>query len=373
MPVEVLTDTERRTLANLSIPRSVANLHHELRIDPHTSEPQDERAMAKLLDELQARGWVKNLGEHDDAAHMIARAQDLKSVMDIPDEKAQLFSVRLQRDDQAWRLRGDQWMLTNEGVAKLHEPVDERPRLTTSELESLIATQAKYIVDHPLEGSIHDQAKDVGPARAGGRLIDPQTGEPYTGDLGPRLLGVAGYWNGREDRPLPWMLEEEFTHWVKLVTDDHEAAWGERPRLPQIGGAGWTDLYENTIIDAENQKATITSAAPWYMCLSILAFTDADTGTTADDGTHKPTYTGYARKSVAAADMNSAAAGSAANANAIIFAACTAGTSNIVAFGNCDAATVGLLRKYGTCATTTVSTTQTPAQFAAGAYSSSAD
>ena len=106
------------------------------------------------------------------------------------------------------------------------------------------------------------------------------------------------------------------------------------------------------------------------MALVIVALTDSDTGTTTGDGTHVPTYTGYARKSVAGTDMNagSGTGGSVTNANAIIFAACTAGSSTIVGFGNTSASTNGTLRKFGTCTSTTVSTTQTPAQFAAGVY-----
>jgi hypothetical protein len=175
------------------------------------------------------------------------------------------------------------------------------------------------------------------------------------------------------------MLPEEYAAWLKATLDGVRAREGEKAanalakKAPMAGGAGWTDAYENIIVDAENQKATVTAAAPWYQALSILAFSDADTGTIADDGTHKPTYTGYGRISVAAADMGSSAAGSAANANALIGAACTAGSSVIVAFGNCSAATLGTLRKYGTCASTTVSTTQTPPQFAVAAYTTSAD
>jgi hypothetical protein len=141
------------------------------------------------------------------------------------------------------------------------------------------------------------------------------------------------------------------------------------------GASGYTDAYEVSLIDAENQKTALGAVVdPWYMALSILAFTDADTGTTADNGSHIPTYTGYARKSVAGTDMPAATSGSgqAANTSAIIFAACTAGTSTILACGNASASTVGTLRKWGDVASTVISTTQTPAQFAVGAYVTSA-
>jgi hypothetical protein len=373
MPELVLTDTERRTLANLSIPRPIPNLYHELRVDPYTMEPESEKDLLKLLESLADEGWAMKLGEFEDSAKLAHAMQD---------EKAKLFSERLKVRGEEWRLKGEQWVLTQAGLEKMHQPVDERPRLTTGELRSLITEQAQYVRhntdDYHFQGSVFDQREDHGPL-AGGVLLDKKTGEPFEGDAGPTLLGVAGHWQGREDRPLPWLLPEEYLNWCKLVIEDHEGAWGKgeadelRKAVPNMGGVGWTTNYSNTIIDAENQKGTITAAAPWYMALSILAFTDADTGTTADDGTHKPTYTGYARKSVAAADMNAAASGSANNLNAIIFAACSAGSSAIVAFGNCDALTLSLLRKYGTCASTTVSTTQTPAQFAGAAYTTTAD
>jgi hypothetical protein len=141
---------------------------------------------------------------------------------------------------------------------------------------------------------------------------------------------------------------------------------------PLAGGSQFTDAYENMLLDAENQKTALGAVVdPWYMTLSIAAFSDIDTGTTAADGTHIPTYTGWARKSVAGTDMPAASGtgGSTANTSAIIFAACTAGTSAIIAFGNCSQlASGGTLRKFGTCSSTTVSTTQTPPQFAIGAY-----
>jgi hypothetical protein len=164
------------------------------------------------------------------------------------------------------------------------------------------------------------------------------------------------------------LLEHEFAAWFKQVADDCEQRWNVRPKAPMSGGAsGYSDAYEVSLIDAENQKTALGAVVdPWYMALSILAFTDADTGTTADNGSHVPTYTGYARKSVAGTDMPAATSGSgqAANTSAIIFAACTNLTSTILAFANTSALTVGTLRKWGDCASTVVSTTQTPPQFA---------
>lgn len=324
-----LSDGDRRTLANLSIPRNVDNLAHELRTDPH-ADTIDGATVQHRLEALEKDGLVVKLGEHTDAAKLAARLP--KAAMEMPDDKARIYTQRMQQPRHQWRMNGTLWMLTNAGLDRLKEPTVDSPPLEPSRVQAAIdAEWARTLKD-----------------------VDPD--------------------NVPDDQPLAGhLLVPEFTAWAKQVADECERVWNVRPRLPMAGGAGWTDVYENTILDAENQKTSITVAAPWYMALSILAFTDADTGTTADDGSHKPSYTGYARASVAAADMSAAAAGSASNANAIVFAACTAGTSTIVAFGNCSALTVGVLRKYGTCASTTVSTTATPAQFAAGAYTTTAD
>jgi hypothetical protein len=207
MPELVLTDTERRTLANLSIPRPIPNLYHELRVDPYTMEPESEKDLLKLLESLADEGWAMKLGEFEDSAKLAHAMQTSRRAMPLQDEKAKLFSERLKVRGEEWRLKGEQWVLTQAGLEKMHQPVDERPRLTTGELRSLITEQAQYVRhntdDYHFQGSVFDQREDHGPL-AGGVLLDKKTGEPFEGDAGPTLLGVAGHWQGREDRPLPW-------------------------------------------------------------------------------------------------------------------------------------------------------------------------
>jgi hypothetical protein len=340
MANDLLPDLDRRTMANLPYPRNIAELTQALREDPNTST-RSEEVVAKHVQELIDGGLVVGLGTFESSSDLVSKAQSSKSTIEMADEQCQILERRLKMPSLQWRLPGEQFMLAEKGLERIKEPVvDSRPLSQTS-LRNVIETEARRVVDH-----------------------DP---EAYSRNDGPNLSSE--------------LSADEFDHWLKIVLDEHEQSWGERSRvelqkslrLPMQGGAGYTDTYESTLIDAENQKTTLTAAAPWFMALTILAFTDTDTGTTADNGSHIPTYTGYARKSVAAADMGSAASGSASNANAITFAACTAGSSVIVGFGNCDAGTVGLLRKYGTASSTTVSTTQTPAQFAVGAYTTSID
>lgn len=326
MPETVLSSLERRVLGNLSIPRNPTDLEAAVRSHAPASREQIDALLRGVLSE---QGWVVPLGTHDDPGKLASAVQKNKDAMELPDEKADIYSRRMTRDDLAWRMRGDLWMLSNEGLAQLHAPLpDEPPPMTPSQVQGAVDTEwARVHRDKFVQGKT--------------TLADK-------------------------------LLEDEFIAWFQQVADDCERRWNVRPIAPVAGGSsGWSDAYEVSILDQENQKTAIGAVVdPWYMALSILAFTDADTGTTADNGTHIPTYTGYARKSVAGSDMPAATsgAGSAANTSAITFAACTSGSSTILAIGNTSAATVGTLRKWGDVTSTAISTTQTPPTLAIGAY-----
>lgn len=339
--MSTLSALDRRTIGQLGQPRNVEHLTHELRVDNYTKTRPEDEVFAHLQD-LADRGLVVNLGEFSNSSDAALAAVDHKSSFDFTDESAQIFEKRLDQDRHLWRLNGDLWVVSGEGVEALKAPDEnEAPPLTPSQVQA--------IIEQEWQRTLQLNADAYNSNYGGADKPD-----------GPSLHNA--------------LLEEEFLAWAKLVADECEKTWGKRPVLPLAGGAGYTDAYESSLIDAENQKTALGAVVdPWYMALTILAFTDTDTGTTADDGSHKPTYTGYARKSVAGTDMNAASSGSAANANAIIFAACTAGSSTVLGFGNCSASTLGTLRKYGTCSSTSVSTTQTPAQFAAGQYTTSVD
>jgi hypothetical protein len=385
--VNVLADKDRRLLAHLAIPRNVSDLEHQMRVDAGAPTlPGAE--VASALEEFERSGLVVKLDGYGGPARLASRAQ-ASDAIPLHDESAAIFARRRSDPRMAWQVTGDTYMLANAGLERLREPTVEDRALTTAELKELVALQGQCVLDADglkaagakFAGSIHEQGEYPGDPAAGGILLDAETGKPFEGDAGPSLGASAVTWRNPHSGqivPLGTMLEEEYLRWVRAVLEDHEGRWGKgearevaKAAGPLLrGGSQFSDAYEIILLDAENQKASITAAAPWYMALSILALNDTDTGTTADDGSRIPTYTGYARKSVAAADMNagSGTSGSVTNANAIIFAACTAGSSTIVAFAHCAAATVGVLRKYGTCSSTTVSTTQTPPQFAAAAY-----
>lgn len=364
-----LSDVDRRTIANLSVPRNVASLTHELRIDPHSPTRPDD-AVNDHLGDLEKRGLVVNLGSHGNVAELAASLERHKTALVMPDDKAAIWSRRRATAKQSWEVDGDLYLITNEGVDTLHQPVVEDKAFTTSELEDLVRAQFECVLwDAKTISSVFEP---------GDTFKDPADSAKLAGE-------ATRWWNPHAGQfvPLPWLLPEEFHAWLDDVLDAHEkrsgkaGADGLRAKFKRMiaGGVGWSDVYENRLLDHENQKTAMPAlVTPWFMGLTILAYTDSDTPTTAEDGSHKPTYTGYARASTPAASLAAAAAGSAANTSAIVFAACTAGSSTILGFGNFETSgTTGDFRKYGTCASTTVSTTQTPAQFAIGAYVTTAD
>src|ERR1700682_153550 len=137
--------------------------------------------------------------------------------------------------------------------------------------------------------------------------------------------------------------------------------------------ASFSDYAEKKILDPVNGKTTFTLVTPVYMALCTVVPVDADTGATITEAT----YTGYARKSIAAGDWN-AAAGAAANAtnlNAITFAACSGSTSTIIGFAINDNSATGAGNNFywGTVTSIVIDSTHQPATVAAGVLSISLD
>lgn len=126
--------------------------------------------------------------------------------------------------------------------------------------------------------------------------------------------------------------------------------------------ASFSDYWENAILDATFGDPDVTITAPTYLALCTTVPTDSSTGSSIVEAN----YTGYARKSIAAADMSAAASGSKTNGNAITFAACTSGSSTVIGWALCDASSAGNVLCWGTATSTVISTTQTPATVAVG-------
>lgn len=130
-----------------------------------------------------------------------------------------------------------------------------------------------------------------------------------------------------------------------------------------------SDFLENEILDHIFNKGAYTAPTNIFIALCTAAPTDASTGSTITEAT----YTGYARKSTAGADWNTASGGSIDNANELAFAECTAGSSTVTHFALCDASSAGNVLFHGALdASLAVSAGVTP-RFQAGQLSISAD
>jgi hypothetical protein len=135
--------------------------------------------------------------------------------------------------------------------------------------------------------------------------------------------------------------------------------------------AGYSNFAENEVLDSSmGDHATINLfTAPTHLALCTVAVAETDTGSTITEAN----YTGYARKSIAAADLGAASGGSKSNSVQQQFAGATAGSSVIIGWALCTASTTGNIIFFGTCTSTTVSSTQTPATVAVGALTATLD
>jgi hypothetical protein len=342
-PQVILSDIERRIVGNLSIPRSIDDLVAELRQDPVVVPLLRGAGAVAVVDsalsEIIDAGWVVNLGDGRDQSpgELAAKVDGHKQAVSMPDEKAKIFEKRLSHPRRRWRLDGDVFMFTQDGFDKLHEETMPSPPMDQARLEAYIAAHSRNVLDHDPEQEDKPLAK--------GRIVDGM--------------------------PVATLLVDEYDHWVKQVIDEAKRR-GLKLQMPMTGGMpGWSDADENLIIAAENGGTAYSVTAPFYVALTTVAVTDADTGSTITEPTGA---TGYARKSVANADMGAPAAGSSSNVNAIVGAGITGGTQQTcIGFAKCRAATAGAVIKFGTMASTIISTQQTPWQFPVGAFTTSAD
>jgi hypothetical protein len=172
--------------------------------------------------------------------------------------------------------------------------------------------------------------------------------------------------------PFPW---RRFVRVYERSMREQGYRKGARARVRsalRIVFAGFSDAVENKILDHLTGKTAYASPGPLFMALLTTAASDTSTSASLVEAT----YTGYARKQIVAADWNAASAGAVATAVQEAFAACTAGTSTVIGWALSPvAATAGAgdVVMYGTCASVTISSTQTPATVAAGALSMSLD
>ena len=132
---------------------------------------------------------------------------------------------------------------------------------------------------------------------------------------------------------------------------------------------GFGDAVELKILDHVFGDGTYAAVTP-YLALTTAAVNESDVAASMAGGTGEANYTGYLRKAIAAADMSAAAAGSKTNGLAITFDACTGGSAVVIGWAVVSAGparlAAGDVVLFGTCTSTTISTTQTPATVAPG-------
>lgn len=140
------------------------------------------------------------------------------------------------------------------------------------------------------------------------------------------------------------------------------------PRM--AGGASATDYVELKVLDMlfNDPGTTFISADP-YLGLWTTALDDTKTGS----ATGEANYTGYGRKQIPNTSMSAASSGSKTNTVAITFDPCTALSSTVTYWGTCDASTAGNLLVWGTCTSTLIDTSHTPATIPIGGIVVTAD
>lgn len=127
-----------------------------------------------------------------------------------------------------------------------------------------------------------------------------------------------------------------------------------------------SNYAEKKILEHKWGKASWTMPATVAVALCTVVPEDGSTGATITEAS----YTGYARKVVAAAALGAAAEGAPSeiknSGEALTFAECTAGSSTVVGFAICDSSTKGAgnVITWGTTTSTAISTTATPATIA---------
>jgi hypothetical protein len=131
--------------------------------------------------------------------------------------------------------------------------------------------------------------------------------------------------------------------------------------------SGSASEYLETALLAHIVGKTSYTMPTVCVALCTTVPTSASTGATIVEAT----YTGYARLATSG-DWGTATAGTPStifNSTALTFAACTGSTSTIVGFAGCDATGTGAgnMLWWGSCSSTVISTTQTPATFAINA------
>lgn len=166
--------------------------------------------------------------------------------------------------------------------------------------------------------------------------------------------------------------------WMDLAAEglELEGLWSdleallEREGVPTNITSGISQYGMSRLVDHLNGKTAFTMPATVAMALATAAPTSTTTGATLTEAN----YTGYAEVTIAGAGWNAATAATpsvATNNGAITFGNNTGSPNTLLGFGIKDSATLaaGNMLWYGTLASVTITTTQTPPTVASASLS----
>jgi hypothetical protein len=161
--------------------------------------------------------------------------------------------------------------------------------------------------------------------------------------------------------------EGQLSEYGKRVLRDGFVPDGIAPAARWLMGlemVGKSDYLENKALDHNLGDGAFTMPATVALALCTVVPSETSTGATITEGS----YTGYARKVIAASALSAAASGSKTNSEALVFAECTSGSSTIIGYAICDSSTKGAgnMLYFGSATSTVISTTQTPPTIATG-------
>jgi hypothetical protein len=128
-----------------------------------------------------------------------------------------------------------------------------------------------------------------------------------------------------------------------------------------------SDYAESALLNHLMGKTSFTMPSAVYAALCTVVPTDSMTGSTITEAS----YSGYARKAIAASDLNAASGGVMTNANDITFAPCTAGSSTVVGVAIVDSSGTGTgnMLAWSDVTSHVVDASNTPATIPAGSLS----
>jgi hypothetical protein len=135
----MISDTMRRTLANLDIPRTIESLSQRLAEDPYAGSVGVEANLQHAVKE----GWVVELGSHDDPASAVRAVRETEGALGFGKGQSKIWRERAEAG--RYDVSGDLYQLSEAGHQALtggalpadYDGLDE----TIAELDTKLGTE----------------------------------------------------------------------------------------------------------------------------------------------------------------------------------------------------------------------------------------